>query len=125
MLNWSAGLSEFLMNLGLPEELALGVTMFVGALVLASIGPVLVLLLIHITRKVISRIQDRLGPNRLGPWGIFQSVADAVKLLTKEDIRPANADVIAYSIAPLLSVFGVIMSLAVIPFANGLIGVDL
>jgi NADH-quinone oxidoreductase subunit H len=125
MLNWSAGLSEFLMNLGLPEELALGITFFVGALILASIGPVLALVLIHITRKVISRIQDRLGPNRLGPWGIFQSAADAVKLLSKEDIRPAEADVIAYTLAPLLAVFGVIMSLAVIPFANGLIGVDL
>jgi NADH-quinone oxidoreductase subunit H len=85
----------------------------------------LALVLIHITRKVISRIQDRLGPNRLGPWGIYQSAADAVKLLSKEDIRPAQADVIAYTLAPLLSVFGVIMSLAVIPFANGLIGVDL
>ncbi|MCC6454429.1 MAG: NADH-quinone oxidoreductase subunit H [Caldilineaceae bacterium] len=125
MLNWSAGLSEFLMSLGMPEAVAMGVTMFVGALVLASIGPVLALILIHITRKVISRLQDRLGPNRLGPWGIFQSAADAVKLLSKEDIRPAEADVIAYTIAPLLSVFGVIMSLAVIPFANGLIGVDL
>jgi len=113
------------MNLGLPQEVALGITFFIGALVLASIGPVLALVLIHITRKVISRIQDRLGPNRLGPWGIFQSAADAVKLLSKEDIRPAEADVIAYTMAPLLAVFGVIMSLAVIPFANGLIGVDL
>jgi NADH-quinone oxidoreductase subunit H len=125
MLNWSAGLSEFLMNLGLPEQVAIGVTFLIGALILASIGPVLALVLIHITRKVISRIQDRLGPNRLGPWGIYQSAADAVKLLSKEDIRPAEADVIAYTLAPLLSVFGVIMSLAVIPFANGLIGVDL
>lgn len=125
MLNWSAGLSEFLTGLGLPHEVALGITFFIGALILASIGPVLALVLIHITRKVISRIQDRLGPNRLGPWGIFQSAADAVKLLSKEDIRPAEADVIAYTLAPLLSVFGVIMSLAVIPFANGLIGVDL
>lgn len=125
MLNWSDGLSELLMNLGLPEEVAIGIAFFVGALVLASIGPVLALVLIHITRKVISRIQDRLGPNRLGPWGIFQSAADAVKLLSKEDIRPADADKIAYIIAPLLSVAGVIMSLAVIPFANGLIGVDL
>ncbi len=125
MLNWSAALSEFLMHLGLPEVWAIGITFFIGALVLASIGPVLALVLIHITRKVISRIQDRLGPNRLGPWGIFQSAADAVKLLSKEDIRPAEADVIAYILAPLLSVFGVIMSLAVIPFANGLVGVDL
>jgi len=113
------------MSLGLPQEVALGITFFVGALILASIGPVLALVLIHITRKVISRMQDRLGPNRLGPWGLFQSAADAVKLLSKEDIRPAEADLIAYVLAPLLSVFGVIMSLAVIPFANGLIGVDL
>ncbi len=125
MLNWSAGLSEFLMGLGLPEQLALGITYFVGALVLATIAPLLALVLIHITRKVISRIQDRLGPNRLGPWGIFQSVADAVKLLSKEDIRPAEADIIAYNIAPLLAVAGVILGTAVIPFANGLIGVDL
>jgi NADH-quinone oxidoreductase subunit H len=125
MLNWSDGLSELLMNLGLPEEVAIGIAFFIGALVLASIGPVLALVLIHVTRKVISRIQDRLGPNRLGPWGIFQSAADAVKLLSKEDIRPADADKIAYIIAPLLSVAGVILSLAVIPFANGLIGVDL
>ena len=104
MLNWSAGLSEFLIHLGLPEQLAIGITLFVGALVLASVGPVLALVLIHITRKVISRIQDRLGPNRLGPGGIFQSAADAVKLLSKEDIRPAEADVIAYNLAPLLSV---------------------
>lgn len=125
MLNWSAGLTEWLMSLGLPEEVAIGITFFVGAFVLANVGPILALVLIHITRKVISRIQDRLGPNRLGPWGIYQSAADAVKLLSKEDIRPAEADIIAYTLAPLLSVFGVIMSLAVIPFANGLIGVDL
>lgn len=125
MLNWSDGLSEFLSGLGLPEEVALGIAFFIGAFVLANVGPVLALVLIHITRKVISRIQDRLGPNRIGPWGIFQSAADAVKLLSKEDIRPAEADVIAYVLAPLLAVFGVIMSLAVIPFANGLIGVDL
>lgn len=125
MLNLGAGLADFLTGLGLPEVVAVGITFFIGALALASVGPVLALVLIHITRKVISRIQDRLGPNRLGPWGIFQSAADAVKLLSKEDIRPANADAVAYNLAPLLSVFGVIMALAVIPFANGLIGVDL
>ena len=125
MLNWSAGLSEFLVGLGLPEELAVAVTFIIGALALATFAPLLALVLIHITRKVISRMQDRLGPNRRGPWGIFQSVADAVKLISKEDIRPTDADAIAYTLAPLLSVAGVIMALAVIPFANGLIGVDL
>ena len=49
---------------------------------------VLALVLIWITRKVISRIQDRIGPNRLGPFGLFQTIADALKLLSKEDINP-------------------------------------
>lgn len=125
MLDWSSALSRWLMNLGLPEAWAIGITFFVGALVLAGGAPALALVLIHITRKSLGRFQDRLGPNRAGPWGIWQGVADAAKLLTKEDIRPAEADIIAYNLAPLLTVFGVIMSVAVIPFANGLIGVDL
>ena len=125
MLDWSTALSELLTSWGLPEMLSLGITYFLGAFILANFGLILALLLIWITRKVVSRIQDRIGPNRLGPYGLFQTVADAVKLLSKEDIRPAEADIIAYTLAPLLAVFGVLMSLAVIPFANGLIGVDL
>jgi NADH-quinone oxidoreductase subunit H len=108
-----------------PEWLPLVIAFAIGAIVLASIGPVLALVLIWITRKVISRMQDRIGPNRIGPYGLFQTVADALKLLSKEDIRPANADYFAYAIAPLLSVFGVILSLAVVAFAPGVIGVDL
>ncbi len=125
MLDWSAGLSDLLMKLGLPEVWALGITFFVGALVLAATAPAIALVLIWITRKVISRIQDRIGPNRLGPWGLFQTVADAAKLMSKEDIMPKNADFAAYNLAPLLSVFGVIMATGVLPFANGVIGADL
>ena len=125
MLDWSNGLAQFLVGLGLPEVVALGITYTVGALILATIAPVLALVLIYLTRKIISRMQDRIGPNRVGPYGLFQTVADALKLLSKENITPANADLIAYNLAPLLAVAGVILSLAVIPFANGLIGVDL
>ena len=96
-----------------------------GATVIAAAAPALALILIWITRKVISRLQDRIGPNRLGPGGIFQTVADAVKLMSKEDIRPANADWISYNLAPILSVFGVIMTVGVIVFAPGIVGVDL
>lgn len=125
MEQWSESLSGLLSHLGLPEEVAVVIALSVGAIVLASIGPVLALVLIWITRKAISRMQDRIGPNRIGPYGLFQTVADALKLLSKEDIRPANADFIAYTLAPLLAVFGVILALAVMPFAPGLIGVDL
>lgn len=125
MERWSEGITNFLTGLGLPQELAVTAAFVVGGLVLASVGPVLALVLIWITRKVISRMQDRIGPNRIGPYGLFQTVADALKLLSKEDIRPANADPFSYNLAPLLSVFGVILALAVIAFAPGWIGVDL
>ena len=125
MEQWSESLTGLLTGLGLPEVVAIIIALAVGALVLASVGPVLALVLIWITRKVISRLQDRIGPNRIGPYGLFQTVADALKLLSKEDIRPANADFWTYALAPLLSVFGVILTLAVVAVAPGWIAVDL
>lgn len=125
MEQWSESLTGLLTGLGLPEAVAIIIAFVVGGLVLASIGPVLALVLIWITRKVISRVQDRIGPNRIGPYGLFQTVADALKLLSKEDIRPANADFWAYALAPILSVFGVILTLAVVAIAPGWIAVDL
>lgn len=127
-MTWSDALTQLQMNLGAPAELewlARAIAYFIGAFVLVNLGLVLALVLIWITRKVISRIQDRIGPNRLGPWGLFQTVADAMKLLSKEDITPDNADRIAYLLAPIFSVFPVLMTLAVIPFAPEFIGVDL
>ncbi len=125
MEQWSEGLSNLLGGLGLPQEVSTTIALAVGAVVLASVAPVLALVLIWITRKVISRIQDRIGPNRIGPFGLFQTVADALKLLTKEDIRPATADFVSYALAPILSVFGVILTVGVIAFAPGWIGADL
>lgn len=127
-MNWSDALIQLQYDLGAPQELSWlveGVTYFIGAFVIANAALVLALLLIWITRKVISRIQDRIGPNRLGPYGLFQTVADAMKLLSKEDIKPKSADTLSYFIAPILSVVGVLMALAVIPFGAGLIGADL
>lgn len=125
MQHWSTSLINFMTGLGLPEALAAAIAYIIGATALAIFAPTLALGLIWITRKIISRIQDRIGPNRLGPFGLFQTVADAAKLLSKEDISPADSDRIAYDLAPVLSVFGVIMSTAVIAFAPGIIGADL
>ncbi|GIV67399.1 NADH-quinone oxidoreductase subunit NuoH [Caldilinea sp.] len=127
-MNWSDALIQLQYDLGAPQELSWlveGVTYFIGAFILANAALILALLLIWITRKVISRIQDRIGPNRIGPYGLFQTVADALKLLSKEDITPASADKISYLLAPVLSVVGVLMALAVIPFGPALIGADL
>ncbi len=127
-MNWSDVLIDLQMRLGAPEQLRWlveAITYFIGAFILVNASLVLALLLIWITRKVVSRIQDRIGPNRQGPYGLFQTVADALKLLSKEDIRPESADFAAYALAPIFAVFPVLMSLAVITFGPALIGADL
>lgn len=123
--SWNEALTGWLAGLGLPDWAALFLAYGIGAFILINFGMLSVLLLIWITRKVISRIQDRIGPNRVGPFGLFQTAADAAKLLSKEDITPDEADKIAFNLSPVLAVFGVLMLLAVIPFAPGLTGVDL
>ncbi|MDQ3814734.1 MAG: NADH-quinone oxidoreductase subunit H [Armatimonadota bacterium] len=73
-------------------------------------------LLIWLERKVVADIQVRIGPNRVGPFGLLQPLADAVKLMMKEDITPAGADKYLYYLAPILSIAPAIMALAVIPW---------
>ena len=66
-------------------------------------------------RRVISRLQVRVGPNRVGPTGLLQPVADALKLFFKEDIRPAMADRLLYPLAPLISLIAALAAFAVVP----------
>src|SRR5258708_23041389 len=68
-------------------------------------------------RRVISRLQLRIGPNRVGPTGLLQPVADALKLFFKEDVRPAMADRFLYPLAPGISLVAALASFAVIPIA--------
>src|SRR5579884_2437202 len=68
-------------------------------------------------RKVVGRMQQRYGPNRVGPFGLMQPLADGVKLLMKEQILPARADVPVYIIAPAISVVVALVAFAVIPVA--------
>jgi NADH-quinone oxidoreductase subunit H len=91
----------------------------------AVFGIVLILILMGavayttlLERKVIAFIQVRLGPNRVGPWGLLQPIADGLKLLLKEDIIPARADKVVFTIAPVLCVLAAIGAFAVIPFAG-------
>jgi NADH-quinone oxidoreductase subunit H len=71
-----------------------------------------------VERRLIGRIQSRLGPNRWGPWGLLTPVADAVKLLTKEDTRPEGVDPWIFNLAPLVFIMPVILVFAVIPFGK-------
>ncbi len=98
----------------------------VGAMMLATFLLLIVLVLIWLERKLIARLQDRIGPNRVGgKYGMLQSLADALKLLTKELITPAGADRVAYNLAPFLIVIAALLVWAVLPLAPGVIGVDL
>ena len=79
-----------------------------------------VIILVYVERKVAAFFQLRLGPMRVGPWGIFQTVADFIKLLMKEHITSRNADKFLYNLAPFIIVTGAFLGLGAIPFALGL-----
>jgi NADH-quinone oxidoreductase subunit H len=82
-------------------------------------------LLIWVERRLLGHWQERYGPNRVGPGGILQSAADAIKLLAKEDWTPPFADKIVFILAPAVVVSSVLLSFAVIPFAPSLVVADL
>ena len=110
---------------GLAPDLASFLLNLLGAAVMGMAALLLTFILIWAERKLVARIQDRLGPNRVGPFGVFQTVADFVKLVTKELIVPSGADRVPYNIAPLLAVMSVVSLWGVIPLAPNLLGADL
>src|SRR6202140_1014688 len=71
-------------------------------------------------RKILGRMQNRYGPNRVGPFGLFQPVADGIKMLIKEDIVPARADKIVHFLAPILIAAVAILTLGVIPYGRNM-----
>src|ERR1700709_1717453 len=77
---------------------------------------VMTLFSIVFERKVVGRMQNRIGPNRTGPWGTLQSLADGVKLAFKEEIIPTLADKPVYFLAPILSATPAFVASAVLPF---------
>jgi len=93
-------------------------------LTLKAVVLVVVLLLgaaieLLLERKVLGYFQMRFGPNRVGPWGLFQPIADVVKMLVKEDIIPRDADKIVYRMAPIIAFFTALCAYAIIPWGPG------
>jgi len=84
-----------------------------------------VLIFIWLERRLIGRFQVRLGPNRAGPFGILQPIADAIKILLKEDIVPAKGDKLVFWLAPVVAFVPVLLIFAVIPFQGGALLADL
>ena len=109
----------------LPPWAAQLVMDVLGILLLIVWGIVVVLAFTYMERKVIARVGDRIGPNRAGPLGIFQAIADAIKMLTKEDVTPTNADRAMFLAAPIVIIIPAVLLYAVLPFGRGMVGVDL
>ena len=78
----------------------------------------------YVMRKVMARIQTRIGPNRVGPFGLLQFLADGVKMIAKETPRPAMADKWTYELAPYVVVLPVMLAFVPIPFAGGVLVSD-
>ncbi len=114
-----------LVRAGWNVEVATLLSLLLGVVIVATVPLLTVILLIWIERKFAARIQDRIGPNRVGPYGLLQSVADALKMLTKEDITPTGADRVLFNLAPIITFATVVLIWAIIPFTPLHIGSDL
>ena len=119
------GLCKLMVESGADAGLAQFVSLLVGVLLVSGVPLLTVIVLIWVERKVAARIQDRIGPNRVGPIGLMQTFADLLKLLGKEDITPTAADRVLYNAAPLVSFATVVLIWAVVPFTPFHYGVDL
>src|SRR5436305_307055 len=92
---------------------------------LLAVFPTLFAITTILERKGLGRIQNRYGPNRVGPFGILQPLADGLKTMTKEDIVPFAADKVVHFIAPILLVIPVFLALAVLPVGRNMAAISI
>src|SRR6202034_4580088 len=104
----------------LPEGMRPAAGAVLGVIAIVCVFPGLFALTTVFERKGLGRMQNRLGPNRVGPYGLFQPIADGIKSLTKEDIVPLSADGVVHFLAPVLLVVVVFMGYAVLPIGRNM-----
>lgn len=108
-----------------PDWVVVLLSIKISIVAIAILGPFTMMYLTLLERKVIGRMQNRPGPNRVGKWGLLQPFADGIKMLTKEDVVPRLADPIVHTLAPILIVIPALLIFAVIPFGRNMTPVDL
>ncbi|HEY2859045.1 MAG TPA: NADH-quinone oxidoreductase subunit NuoH [Terracidiphilus sp.] len=109
----------------LPVAVQPVVSVLLSVVAIIATFPALFALTTVLERKGLGRIQNRIGPNRTGPFGILQPIADGIKSLTKEDIIPTSADAVVHFIAPLVLVVVVFMGFSVLPMGRNMQLVDM
>lgn len=119
------GVLDLLHSLGFPGWLLALVSALIGIAAIILIFSTVFALLSLVERKVLGRIQNRYGPNRAGPFGILQPVADGIKMLTKQDLVPRVSDTLLHFWAPVLIVIPPLLSLAIIPFGRDMVFINL
>jgi len=129
IVNFGLWLQGVIASIGVPDPWVRLIMFGIGGLALAIVPFAAVIMLIWAARKLVGRMQDRLGPNNSGPYpgpyAILQTFADAIKMLTKEDVVPTAADRWVFNLAPVVILTVAILVWAVMPLGKGLIGADL
>jgi NADH-quinone oxidoreductase subunit H len=113
------GALQWLLGGLLPDWLITLIAFIVITTIILVVTPVTFMLQTWFERRMVARMQDRLGPNRVGPAGLLQAVADGVKMFTKEDITPRAADRYVHLLAPLVATAPVMFLFAVVPWGRG------
>jgi NADH-quinone oxidoreductase subunit H len=108
-----------------PESLQSFVSLLLSVIGIVAVFPGLFALATILERKGLGRIQNRYGPNRVGPWGFLQPAADGLKALTKEDIVPRTADQYVHYLAPFMLVVPAFLALSVLPMGDNMTALDL
>lgn len=120
--NW---LENLLAGWGFVPWLVNLIVTVLGVVALSTVALLVAIWLVWVERKVVARFQDRLGPNRVGPFGLIQPFADIIKLLIKEDIMPNGIDKVPYNIAPIIAMATVLILWAIIPLSPMVLGSDI
>src|SRR5215470_14441066 len=111
VLSWLAGLPAWVIQV---------VSILINIFMLLAVFLTLFALISVLERKILARMQNRYGPNRVGPFGLFQPIADGIKMLIKEDIVPVRADKIVHFLAPVLIAAVAILTLGVVPYGRNM-----
>src|SRR3989449_2661299 len=116
LLSWLAGSPGWVVQVA---------SILINIFMLLAVFLTLFALISVLERKILARMQNRYGPNRVGPYGLFQPIADGLKMLIKEDIVPRSADRVVHFLAPVALLIPVLLAFSVLPYGRNMEPIDL